>query len=84
MTHEPTALQLVRSELGALGAGTDSRAYAAIRWLLAEHAYTRLQEASNSLGIALDNMRREAVYWKEEIQNMDQLKLDLDRKPGKD
>ena len=66
MSHEPTAMQIVQAELELQGV-TDvrtSRVWAAIRWLLAEHSYVKLQEASSSLGVALSNERREAAHWK--------------------
>jgi hypothetical protein len=64
------ALQQVLIELRNLGIQhpRDSDVYKAIRWLLAEHAYARLSEASSSQGIALANMRQEAAYWKEQLQ----------------
>ena len=73
MSHEGTALQAVLIELEALGIknARNTPIYAVIRWLLAEHAYIRLQESSSSTGIALANMRREAASWKEKYEQMD-------------
>ena len=72
MSNEPTALQLVILELEGLGLEDvrNSTAYAAIRWLLAEHTYIRLQEAVNSAGVSLSNQRREAAHWKEQYTNL--------------
>ena len=70
MSHEVTALQQVRMELQKLGVAnvTNSPAYAAIRWLLAETTYVKLQESSSSMGTALQNQRREAAHWKERFE----------------
>lgn len=71
ISEQTPALQQVLLEMTRLGIPNprDSTLYRAIRWLMAEHAYIRLQESSSSTGTALSNMRREAAYWKAELES---------------
>lgn len=48
-----------------------TRLWAVIRLVVADEAHRQLSDASGALGIAITNLRRDAAYWREKIERMD-------------